>query len=75
MPKYPLLKAKVIVKVLEKFGFKVVRVKGSHIQMKHLETWKFTTVPNHSSKAVDPFLLKLILQQTWITLEEFKKFL
>jgi predicted RNA binding protein YcfA (HicA-like mRNA interferase family) len=38
-------------------------------------TWKFITILNHPSKAVDPFLLKLIIQQAWITLEEFKKFL
>ena len=73
MPKYPVLKASEIIKVLKKFWFKPVRQKWSHIQLKNIKTKKFTTIPSHPSTTVDPYLLKLILEQCDVSLEEFMK--
>jgi len=73
MPKYPILKASEIVKTLRKFGFKPVRQKWSHLQLKNIQTKRFTTVPSHPSTTVDPYLLKLILEQCNVSLDEFIK--
>jgi len=39
----------VVIKVLEKIGFKVVRQKGSHVYLKHPDG-RATVVPGHTRK-------------------------
>ncbi len=71
----PILKAKDIVSILLKAGFRVVRQKGSHIRLKHiLDATKNVSVPVHN-KDVPIRILKSILNQAKIPLEEFIKLL
>jgi predicted RNA binding protein YcfA (HicA-like mRNA interferase family) len=72
MPKYPVLKAQEIIRVLIKFGFYEVRQKGSHKQFQHLDG-RFTTIPYHKGRDVSPILLKKIISDIKIDLEEFIK--
>jgi len=74
MPKYPVLKASEIIRILQILGFEEVRQKGSHKQFKNNEG-KSTTVPVHKSRDVSPILLKQILKEIDIDLELFKRYL
>ena len=55
---------------LEKFGFKVVKQKGSHIKLRKENSEKRTAIiPNHEEVAIGT--LKSILRQAGISEEEF----
>jgi len=68
MPEYPLLKAREIIKVLEKIGFSIVRSKGSHQQMKKGNL--LVTVPVHN-RDIPLSILKSIIRQSGLSAEEF----
>ena len=74
MPKYPVIKANEIIKVLNILGFYEVRQRGSHKQF-HNNDGKNTTVPIHKGKDISPILLKQILKDIDIDLEDFIKYL
>lgn len=63
--------AKKIIAVLEKAGFRVDRVSGSHYVL--IKNNLRTVVPYH--KAVTIGTLKAILQQAELTIEEFTELL
>ena len=69
--KLPLLSGKEIVKILvRKFGFKVVKQRGSHIKLRKENGEKRTAIiPNHEEVAIGT--LKSILKQAGISEEEF----
>jgi len=68
----PVLKPKVVIHSLEAIGFVEVRQRGSHKQFRHLDG-RATTVPVHSGKDISPILLRQILKDIGITVEEFLK--
>lgn len=68
--KLPLLEAKELIKILNKFGFKVIRQKGSHVYLKH-DDGRCTVVPLHAGKEIGRGLLKRILNEAEISREEF----
>ena len=70
MTKLPELKTAKVIKALNRLGFQEARHKGAHAVYKH-EDGRWTTVPIHPSKSVDPDLLTDILKQIKITPEEF----
>lgn len=67
--KYPILKPDEIIKKLEKYGFKFVSQKGSH--MKYSDGSKIVIIPNHYEIARGT--LKSILLQAGIDLDDFLK--
>jgi predicted RNA binding protein YcfA (HicA-like mRNA interferase family) len=62
-----------VIKILSKFGFRVVRQRGSHIVLKgfYKEMERTVVVPKHREIAVGT--LRGILFQAGITVEEFLK--
>jgi len=71
MPKLPVIKGKEFVKFLEFIGFKVVRMKGSHVRLK-AEDGRATTVPLHGDRDLPKGLLrKIIKEDLGLSLEEF----
>ena len=70
MPKLPVVTASEIIKALEKIGFQTVRQKGSHVRMKH-EDNRVVTVPIHKGKTIGKGLLRKILRDSELTVEEF----
>lgn len=68
MPKLPILKPRQVIAALEKAGFRQVRQKGSHVQLKRGNL--LVTVPNHPGD-LNPNVLKSILRQAQLSLEEF----
>ena len=70
--KLPVLKPKKAIKALERGGFQVHHVSGSHYILKkdHLRI----TAPYHN-KDLKPRTLASIIEQAGLTLEEFKELL
>jgi len=70
--KYPVLKPREIIKVLELFGFVYKSQRGSHVKYVKSEegsSARTTIIPMHDEVAKGT--LKSILEQAGITLEEF----
>lgn len=74
MPKLPCLTARQIIAVLEKVGFVLVRQSGSHRIFKN-SAGKRATVPFHASETLHPKVLKSILRDADLTVEDLEKML
>ena len=72
MTRLPRLKGKEIVRILEQAGFRVVRTRGSHAVLKHLDG-RTTVVPLHSSETIGPGLLRAILRDVEMSVDSFQK--
>ncbi|GBE19180.1 MAG TPA: type II toxin-antitoxin system HicA family toxin [Euryarchaeota archaeon] len=70
MTKLILVKAKKMEKLLFKLGFKKIRQKGSHVFYKHPDG-RYTTVPHHKSMVLARPLIREILKEIEIGLEEY----
>ena len=74
MTRLPSLTGERVIKALGKAGFQVLRQKGSHIYLKHLDG-RATVVPIHKGESVGRGLLRKIMQDTELSREEFLKLL
>lgn len=72
MAKIPIISGKRVIKALGKIGYFVVRKKGSHFRLFHKDKEPIT-VPDH--KAIGKGLLRKILRDVDISVEEFIKLL
>ncbi|WP_131764748.1 type II toxin-antitoxin system HicA family toxin [Candidatus Protofrankia californiensis] len=70
MPPLPVLPGGEVVKVLEKLGFEVVRVKGSHHMMRSSEG-RFTVVPVHPGRDIPVGTLRRIIRDAGLSITEF----
>ena len=71
--KLPVISGKELLALLEKYGFIVTRIKGSHHRMKH-EDGRVTTIPVHKNDPIPKGLLrKIIREDLVISLDEFVK--
>ena len=62
MSKLPVISGKDFVRFLEKQGFSVVRINGSHHRMKHVDG-RVTTVPVHRNHDLPKGLLRKIIRE------------
>jgi predicted RNA binding protein YcfA (HicA-like mRNA interferase family) len=70
------LKADEVIRALEKAGFEVTRIKGSHHIMRHIDDpSRGTVVPVHSGKDIKRGLLRKIIADAGLTADEFKALL
>ena len=74
MSKLQLIDAKRIEKLLFLLGFARVRQKGSHVLYKHPDG-RSTTVPHHQGRVLARPLIRIILKEIEIGLEEYQEFL
>jgi predicted RNA binding protein YcfA (HicA-like mRNA interferase family) len=70
MPKPPILKPREVGRLLESLGFCLIRQRGSHMQYRHPDG-RCTTVPNHPGRDISPVLLRQIVKDIHLTLDEF----
>jgi predicted RNA binding protein YcfA (HicA-like mRNA interferase family) len=63
-----------LIAVLERVGFRVLRIKGSHHFLRH-EDGRSTVVPVHSGETIGPGLLHKILRDCQLTAEQLGKLL
>ena len=71
MPKLPRLTARQIITVLEKAGFSLARQSGSHMIYRNA-AGRRATVPFHAAKVLHPKVLKSILRDADLTVEDLK---
>ena len=74
MTRAPRLKGKEIVCALEQAGFRVDRIRASHVFVEHPDG-RATSVPTHSGEIIGPGLFRSTLRDVDMTLEEFLKLL
>lgn len=72
--KLPRVTALEVIRVLEELGFYLSRQSGSH-RIYRNEKGRRVTVPYHSGKALHPKILKNILKDADLTVEEFREVL
>lgn len=70
MPPLPVLVANEVMQVLERHGFHQARQKGSHVRMKHPDG-RATVVPQHGKRPLKRGLLRSIIRQSGLNVEDF----
>ena len=71
MAKLPSLTARKVVRALKRVGFVEDRQKGSHLILIHPETRARTVVPVHQGKTIKEPLLRAIIRDANLSVEEF----
>jgi predicted RNA binding protein YcfA (HicA-like mRNA interferase family) len=66
----PVLKPSEVVEILRKLEFELVRQRGSHQQFRDAKD-RCTTVPFHKGRDISPPLLRQIVKDIGMTLEDF----
>lgn len=74
MPQLPRITAKEIISVLEKLGFSLVRQSGSHMIYKN-SSGRRVTVPFHGNKILHPKMLKSIMRDVNISIDQLDNLL
>ena len=69
MTRLPRLRGRELVRALESAGFTVDRTRGCHLFLKHADG-RATTVPIHSGEIIGPGLLRAILRDVEISVDE-----
>lgn len=72
MSRLPVLKPRQAIAALEKAGFAVARIAGSHYQMFNEQSRRYVTVPHHS-RDLPKGTLAAIMQQAGLSKDEFLK--
>lgn len=68
----PSLKARDVIRALQKAGFSIVRTTGSHYRLVHdSDPTRQTTVPVHTRKDIPRGTLRSIIDQAGLTVDEF----
>jgi predicted RNA binding protein YcfA (HicA-like mRNA interferase family) len=74
MPRLPRLRGREVITALRRAGFSVIRIKGSHHFMRHLDG-RATVVPVHSGEIIGPGLLNKILKDIEMEFQDFARFI
>lgn len=74
MSNFPTVSGKELVRALEKAGFVVLRIKGSHHFLQHIDS-RTTVIPVHGNEDIGPGLLSKILRECDMTKEELRVYL
>ena len=69
--KLPVLTARELLAILSQLGFEKSRQKGSHLTLKRSADNRRVTVPIHAGRTLKKGLLKGILKDIGLTVEEF----
>lgn len=68
----PSVKARDVIRALQKAGFSIVRTTGSHCRLVHdSDPTRQTTVPVHSRRDIPRGTLRSIIDQAGFTVDEF----
>ncbi|OGG92882.1 hypothetical protein A2609_03465 [Candidatus Kaiserbacteria bacterium RIFOXYD1_FULL_47_14] len=69
----PILSARLVIRKLNRTGFSYLKSHGSHQYYIHPITKRMTSIPVHGGNAIGRKLLKEIIDQAGITIEQFLK--
>jgi predicted RNA binding protein YcfA (HicA-like mRNA interferase family) len=68
--KLPIVKVKILEKLLLYLGFKIIRKKGSHVFYRHPDG-RYITLPHHSNQEIGRSLIRQILREIEVSQEQF----
>ena len=71
MPRLPRVRGRQLLSALQRLGFRVARIKGSHHMLQHPDGRR-TVVPVHAGETIGPGLLNAILKDTELTIDELE---
>ncbi|MDQ0285200.1 putative RNA binding protein YcfA (HicA-like mRNA interferase family) [Desulfofundulus luciae] len=71
MAKLPILKAREVIAALQKLGFEIDHVTGSHYILRHPDGRR-AVVPYHGNRDIKQGVLRSILRQAGLTVDELK---
>jgi len=74
MPRLPRLRGREVIAALQRAGFAVTRIRGSHHFLAHPDGRR-TVVPVHAGETIGPGLMSKILRDADMDAEEFRKWL
>lgn len=74
MSRAPRLMGPDLIKALGKAGFQLIRVRGSHHFLRH-DDGRSTVVPTHPGETIGPGLLRKVLRDCQLTVDEFLELL
>lgn len=74
MTSYPAVKGKDLLAALRRAGFSVIRTKGSHHLLRHVDG-RSTVVPVHAGETIGVGLMTSILRDAKLTRDELQKLL
>jgi predicted RNA binding protein YcfA (HicA-like mRNA interferase family) len=69
MTRLPRIKGRELARALESAGFTIDRTRGSHLFLKHADG-RVTTVPIHSGETIGTGLLRAILRDVEMSVDE-----
>ena len=69
----PVMSAKEVMRKLQRSGFLFVHAKGSHRFFHNIATNRTTSVPLHGGNDIGRNLLRKIIKQAGLSVEEFNK--
>ena len=69
MSRYPAVTGRQLLVALQRMGFALIRVRGSHHFLRHNDGRK-TVIPVHSGEMIGPGLLSSVLRQVQVTRDE-----
>ncbi len=69
MTRIPRIKGKELTRILERAGFQIDRTRGSHVFLKHPDG-RATAVPIHSGETIGPGLMRAILRDVEMSVNE-----
>jgi predicted RNA binding protein YcfA (HicA-like mRNA interferase family) len=69
MSNEPSFSGKKLIRILSSFGFEVVRIKGSHHFLRHLDG-RTTVIPVHSNEDIGKGLLRKILSDCDLSVDD-----
>lgn len=69
----PMLSARLVMQKLGRAGFKFIYAKGSHHYFHHSDSDRITSVPVHGGKDIGRGLLRKIIRDAGLTVEQFVK--
>jgi len=71
MPKVPRISGRAAVKAFQRAGFEVVKISGSHHNLKKDGVENRLSIPVHNGKVVGPGLLKSQIDAAGMTVDQF----
>jgi len=71
MTRLPRLKGKEPIRALERAGFSISRTRGSHAFLKHPDG-RATAVPVHARETLGPGLIRSILRDVHMTIDQLR---
>ncbi len=74
MTRLPRIKGKELIRALERAGFSIDRTRGSHAFLKHPDG-RATVVPMHVRETLGPGLIRAILRDVEMTVEQLMELL